>query len=185
MNSYKQAKKALLAMLVFGILPGCGHNNGNGTTVGVSGVTSSSVGLSGNSCYYLNGSIGQGSGATLTFAGSGTVNYDGSITALVTGNTGFGFGGQTYGRSNAAGDSMQVWLSNTGVGQTSVQVVANLSSTTVAYFQMYNAPVCGLYINSYVAGGQLTLSAPYLTQSGGYGGGYGSYGGYSYAGISL
>jgi hypothetical protein len=162
-------KLMLVTLLAASVLSGCGKKKNNEPVVnGVASVGSASIGLQNGSCYNMN-QVGFGSGANLTFQGQGWISpYTGAIQAQVQGAS-VGFPGVSYSRSNAAGDTLQVYVS----GQT-VYAYANLSSNTVSWIKYFGntygqaGSICGLYIDSPISGSNMTMSARMLSGNGSY-----------------
>lgn len=165
-------KKLIMTALVsLAILPGCGKKNDAPVTnaaYGVAAIGTANVGLQGN-CFYLNG-IGYGAAATVTFSGNGGISpYTGALDAQLQGAS-LSLPGVTHSRTNSAGDTLQVYAPHAPGTYSTVQAIAHLSSSTVAYMQAYNMPICGISISSYVSSGVLTISSPILTMGGSYSG---------------
>jgi|GEM_PF-5198955 len=167
-------KKLMLAALVsLAILPGCGKKNDAATVsgVGVAAIGIASVGLQGN-CFTLN-TIAYGSGATVTFSGSGGISpYSGAIMSTYDGpyiyplmGAAVSLPGVTHSRpTNLAGNSMQIYAPGSPGQITTIYAVAYLAPSTVNALRY--TPVCGIRLNSPVASGQLTMSS-FLTTYGG------------------
>lgn len=148
-------KLMFAAVLAISVLPGCGKKN-NDAPVNVGApapVGVSSVGIQNGSCYNMN-QVGVGAGANLTFQGQGWISpYTGALQAQLQGAN-VAFPGVTYNRSNAAGDTVQVYVS----GQT-VIAYAILAPNTVNWIRYYSGgTICGLYIDSPVSASTLTMS---------------------------
>lgn len=162
-------KLMFAAVLAISVLPGCGKKNNDApVNVGApAGVGVSSIGIQSGSCYNMN-QVAVNSGVNLTFQGQGYISpYTGALQAQLQGvNT--SFPGVTYSRTNAAGDTVQVYVS----GQT-VIAYANLAANTVNWIRYYGgnqgSMICGLYIDSPVSGSTLTMSVRMI---GGYGSAY-------------
>lgn len=160
-------KLVLVALLAFGVLPGCGKKNNDQPVVAAAApVGVSNIGIQNGSCYNLN-QIGVGGTANLTFQGQGWISpYTGALQAQLQGAN-VAFPGVTYTRSNTAGDTVQVYVS----GQT-VIAYAILSANTVSWIKYYGnsygqaGSICGLYIDSPVSASTLTMSVRMISGNG-------------------
>jgi hypothetical protein len=162
-------KLMLAAVLAISVLPGCGKKNNDAGNVntGVAPVGVSSIGIQSGSCYNMN-QVAVNGAVNLTFQGQGFVSpYTGALQAQLQG-VNVAFPGVSYSRTNAAGDTLQVYVS----GQ-NVIAYASLAANTVNWIRYYGgnqgSMICGIYINSPVSGSTLTMSAQII---GGYGSAY-------------
>lgn len=160
----KKQMYAILALLVISVLPGCGKSKNEGTGVlgyGI-GVTGGVNGQGG--CYNLQQYYYTNPNApvTLAFSGQGYVSpYDGGVTASMQAAS-VGLPGVNYVRSNVAGDSMQMYVA----GNQAVAVATLQPGTVAVIMQSGGGYLCGIYVNSYASGSNLTISAQFY---GGYG----------------
>lgn len=152
---------AIVALLVISVLPGCGKSKNDGVN---GGLVYGSIGVTGGvngqgGCYNLQQYYytNPNSPVTLTFAGTGRVSpYDGGVEASMQAAS-TGLPGVNYVRSNIAGDSLQMYVT----GNQAISVATLQPGTVALVMQRGGGYLCGIYINSYASGSNLTISASF------------------------
>lgn len=166
-NMTKYVSKALMAMLVISILPGCGKkNDAVATNNGVAAAAAINTIGSGGCASVTN----NGSAQTLTFSGTLNPAYGGVSAQLPV----YGYGtytggyGSSFWRTDYSGDRVDLYISGNSsyavatLSALTIQTIVAAQSGGYGYYGGYNnatSQVCGLDISAtFVSGGQSTTN---------------------------